>query len=164
MTSPVLRRLYASGGTEVLIYLVRLSCPAWSDTIRIAKGYDNPTVTMENGQVATFTGAGIDLALSKKDASGNQNLRFAIDNVTGEAQKLIEEALEAKQKITLTQLTYISTDLAAPAENPFVATVKSAQFDTGKVQIDAGFFDLINTSWPRDLYTATKYPGLKYMT
>lgn len=163
MTSPVLKRLYASGGTEVLLYLVELQCAAWSDSIRIAKGFDNPTVTTEDGRTVTFTGAGIDLALPKKDASGNQNIRFAIDNVTGEAQKLIEEAIEAKSKITLTMRTYIDTDLAAPADFPFVATVKSAQFDTGKVQVDAGFFDLINTSWPRDLYTTVFAPGLKYM-
>lgn len=163
MSSPTLKRLYASGGSEVLLYLIELQSAAWPDSIRIARGYDNPTVTTEDGRTLTFTGAGIDVALPKKDASGNQNVRFAIDNVTGEAQQLIETAIDAGQKITLTLRTYISTDLAAPADFPFVATVKSASFDTGTVQVDAGFFDLINTSWPRDLYTTVFAPGLKYM-
>lgn len=163
MTSAVLKRLYASGGDEVLLYLLELSCPAWTDTIRIARGFDNPTVTTEDMRTVTFTGAGIELALPKKDASGNQNVRFAIDNVTGEAQKMIEDAISAGQRITLTLRTYISTDLAAPADFPFVATVKSAQFDRSRVQVDAGFFDLINTAWPRLLYTTVFAPGLKYM-
>lgn len=163
MTSPTLKRLYASGGTEVLLYLVELASSAWSDTVRIAHGYDNPTVTTEDGRTVTFTGAGIQLALPKKDASGNQDVRFAIDNVTAEAQKLIEDAIAAGAKITLTLRTYISTDLTAPADLPFVATVKAAQFDTGKVQVDAGFFDLINMAWPRDLYTLPFAPGLAYM-
>jgi|SRR5690606_10733042 len=163
MSSPTLKRLYASSGSEVIIYLVELRCTAWPDSIRIARGFDDVTVTTEDGRTVTFTGAGIDVALPKKDASGNQNVRFAIDNVTGEAQALIEEAIDSKQKITLTLRTYVSTDLAAPADFPFVATVKSATFDTGAVQVDAGFFDLINTSWPRDLYTTIFAPGLKYM-
>lgn len=159
----VLARLYASGGTEVLLYTVELTSAAWSDSIRICQGFEDHVVTTEDGRTVRFTGAGIDLSLPRRDASGNQNLRFAIDNVTGEAQQLIEQAIDADARIVLTMRTYIYPDLAAPAEFPFVATVKSAQFGGTSVQVDAGFFDLINTSWPRDLYTTNFAPGIKYL-
>lgn len=163
MTSPLLERLYASGGSEVIIYTIELSCPAWGDSIRVCQGWEDHTVTTEDLRTIKFTATGMDVALPKKDASGAQNVRFAIDNVTGEAQKLIETAIEAGDRITLVLRTYVSTDLTAPGENPFVATVKSVQFDSTRVQVDAGFFDLINTSWPRKLYTSIFAPGLRYM-
>lgn len=163
MTSAVLERLYASGGDEVILYMVELSCPAWPDTIRIVQGFEDFTVTDENGRVVTFTAGGIDIALPARDTSGNQTLSFAIDNVTGEAQQHIDDAINNRQQITLTLRTYISTDLTAPSERPFTATVLTADISGATVKVGAGFFDMINYAWPRKLYTKTFAPGLTYL-
>ena len=107
--------------------------------------------------------APIAIALPKKSNQGNQTLNFAIDNVTGQAQRLIDTAMEAGARITLTFRRYLNTDLTTPSERPFYATVLSGNVTGTTVQIEAGFQDILNLAWPRALYTSVFAPGLKYL-
>lgn len=159
----LLETVYASAGDNVIIRTIELTCPAWGESIRIAQGFEDLTLRDEFGVDKLFLGGAIDIALPKKEATGVQNLAFAIDNVTGIAQRRIDEALEAEETITLIHRVYLASDLTAPAEAPFVATVLSGQCDGTTVQVSAGFYDLINSSWPRDLYTLNFAPCLKYL-
>jgi hypothetical protein len=83
--------------------------------------------------------------------------------VTGEAQALIDEALEAEQRVTMTYRSYLASDLTTPAEPPYRMSVLGGEIKGTAVQIQAGFYDLINSGWPRDLYTTEFAPGLKYL-
>lgn len=159
----LLETVYASGGDDVLIATIELACPIWSEPILICQGFEDQTVTTEDGRTLTFIAAGISVALPKRNNSGSQTLTFAIDNVTGRAQRLIDDALEAEARVMLTFRVYLESDKSAPAENPFVATVLNGKMRGATVQINAGFFDLINTAWPRDLYTSRFAPGLRYL-
>lgn len=159
----LLETVYASGGNDVLIATIELACPIWPEPILICQGFEDQTVTTEDGRTLTFTAAGISVALPKRNNSGSQTLTFAIDNVTGRAQRLIDDALEAEARVMLTFRVYLESDTSAPAENPFVATVLNGKMRGATVQINAGFFDLINTAWPRDLYTSRFAPGLRYL-
>lgn len=158
-----LQRLCASGGPEVLIITLELSCSIWAAPICICPGFSDYVCGTEDGRTLVFKGCGIDVALPKKDSSGSQNLTFAIDNVSGEPQRLIDEALEARAQINLMLRKYLSTDLAQPAEHPYRLIVRSAQSERTQVQITAGLFDLTEYAWPRDLYDTNFAPDLKYM-
>lgn len=158
----ILETVYASGG-DVIINTVELTCPAWTGPVLICDGFEDQTCIDEDGVPKTYIAAGIDVALPKKNTQGAQTLTFAIDNVTGEAQQKIDQANEAEARISMTLRTYLASDKAAPAENPYHMTVLSGTMQGTSVQIQAGFFDLINTAWPRDLYTAEFAPGLKYL-
>lgn len=158
----LIQQVYASGG-DVIISTLELTCPAWGFyPIAICSGFEDQTVTDENGRTLTFQGAGISIALPKKNTQGAQTLTFAIDNVTGEAQRLIDMALDAGEQITMNYRVFLASDLSAPAEGPLVFKVKDGKMQNTTVEINAGFFDMINTGWPRDLYTAEFAPGLKY--
>ncbi len=158
----VLNQVYASGG-DLIIMTIALECPAWDAPIYISNGFDDQTVTLEAGQTATFTAAGIDISLPKKSSNGSQAINFAIDNITGEAQRRIDEALEAGQRVTLTFRQYLESDLSAPAESPYVFIVRGGRMNGTQVQIQAAFYDMINTRFPRDLYTLEFAPGIKYL-
>lgn len=160
----VLERVYASGGQEVAIATLELSCDAWSDSLFLCQGFEDQVFTTEDGRTVTFQGAGIDVAIPKRDNSGAQTVGFAIDNVTGEAQQRIDAALEAEQKVFLTLRIFLDTDRSAPAEPPYRMVVKSGKCQSTTVEITAGYYDLINTAWPRDVYTTTFAPGLKYIS
>lgn len=159
----LIQQVYASGG-DVIISTLELECPAWPDSVRICNGFEDQTVTDETATVKTFSAAGISIALPKKNTQGGQTLTFAIDNVTGEAQQLIDQALEAGEQVTMKYRVYLASDLNNVAEGPLVFKVKDGKMQNTTVEINAGFFDLINTAWPRDLYTAEFAPGLKYFT
>lgn len=158
----VLDQVYASGG-DVILNTIELTCGAWDAPILICQGFEDHTCIDEDGRELTFIAAGIDVALPKKSSSGAQNLTFAIDNITGEAQQKIDQALEAEERVSLTFRIFLASDKSAPAEPPYRMTVSGGAMNGTSVQVQAGFFDLINTAWPRDLYTSEFAPGLKYL-
>ena len=161
--STLIERVYASAGSEVIIDTIELACPAWVESLYIVKGYEDMTLGLDSVVFKTFMAAPIAIALPKKSNQGNQTLSFAIDNVTGQAQKLIDSALFFSQRITLTFRRYLNVDLTSPSEKPFYATVLGGSVTGTTVQIDAGFVDALNYAWPRDVYNTVEFPGLKYL-
>lgn len=160
-----LETLYASGGKSdvAIIPTLELSCSAWAESIYICQGFDDITAKTEAGLTRKFVAAGIDVALPKRDNSGNQALTFAIDNVTGIAQQLIDQALDARAKIGMVFRVYVSNDLNAPAEAPYRMTVLGGTMEGSTVHLQAGYFDLINLAWPRRKYTLDFAPCLRYI-
>lgn len=157
-----LNQVYASSG-DVIISTLELSCPAWTAPVLICNGFDNQTCVTEDLRTLIFIAAGIDVALPKKGNTGGQTLTFAIDNVTGEAQQKIDQALDDEQRITATYRMFLASDKSTPAEPPYKMTVLGGTMQGAGVQIQCGFFDLINTKWPRELYTTDFAPGLRYL-
>lgn len=158
-----LETLYASGGKAVIIPTLELFCTPWAAPIYLCQGFEDITAKTEAGVTAKFTASGFAAALPKRDNSGNQMLTFAIDNVTGEAQQLIDQALEARASIGMVFRIFISTDLTAPAERPYRMKVLSGFMQGPSVQLNAGYFDLINLGWPRRKYTLAFAPCLRYI-
>ena len=101
--------------------------------------------------------------ITTKDATGSQKLRFALGNIRGEVSRLARQAIADSQGISLIYRSYTSSDLGAPAENPLHMTVTAVTEQAGTVDITAGFFDLIDTQFPRDIYDSEFAPGLKYL-
>lgn len=161
--STLIERVYASAGSEVIIDTIELACPAWTESIYIVKGYEDMTLGLDGVVYKTFMAAPIAIALPKKSNQGAQTLNFAIDNVTGQAQRLIDTAIESEKRIRLTFRRYLNTDLTQPSENPFYATVLGGNVSGTTVQIEAGFVDALNYAWPRKLYNTIDFPGLKYL-
>jgi hypothetical protein len=161
--STLIERVYASAGSEVIIDTIELACPVWPESLYIVKGYEDMTLGLDGVVFKTFMAAPIAIALPKKSNQGNQTLNFAIDNVTGQAQRLIDTAMESESRITLTFRRYLDVDLTTPSEKPFYATVLGGNVTGTTVQIEAGFADILNYQWPRRLYTADFAPGLRYV-
>lgn len=158
----VLERVFASSGTEVVIPTLEITCDAWAAPLLLCNGYENHTCTTEDARSLTFLASGIQVALPKRNTSGTQILTFAIDNVTGQAQQLIDAALEAGDMVRLTFRHYLSSDKTAPAEPPLKFIVRDGAMEGATLQINAAFFDMINTAWPRNFYTPEFAPGLRY--
>lgn len=163
--STLIERVYASAGPECIIDTIELACDAWAESIYIVKGYEveGMTLGLDGVTFKNFISAPISIALPKKSNQGSQSLNFAIDNVTGEAQRLIDQAIESEKRIRLTFRRYLDSDLTQPSENPFYATVLGGNVTGTTVQIEAGFQDLLNFAWPRKLYTTEFAPGLRYL-
>lgn len=158
----ILERVFASAGDEVVIPTIEITCSSWAAPILLCNGYEDQTCTTEDARTLTFIASGMAVALPKRNTQGTQILTFAIDNVSGEAQALIDAALEAGQMVYLTFRHYLSTDKTAPAEPPIKFVVRDGHMEGSMISINAAFFDLISTAWPRNYYTADFAPGLKY--
>lgn len=161
--STLINQVYASAGPQVIIDTLELSCSAWADTRRLVMGYENLTLGTEDGRTVEFIAAPMSIEYPKRSNDPNQTLKFAIDNVTGEAQRDIDAAVDAGLPVTLTFRRYLHTDLTMPSEPPFIATALGGGVQGSTVTINAGFRDLLNYEWPRDTYNLIITPGLKYL-
>lgn len=159
----ILEQVYASGGNDVRILTVELLCDSWGESIKMCNGFYDQTVLDESVVEKTFTAAGIEVALPEKNNIGTQNITFAVDNVTGEAQQKIMAALEDEAMVTLVYREYLASNLTEPAAPPCRMTVTGGALHRNTVQIHAGFFNLIGVACPRDKYTTTFAPGLRYI-
>ncbi|WP_148250593.1 DUF1833 family protein [Raoultella terrigena] len=158
----ILDRLYASSGSEVIIETLQINI---GSTVHFfCKGYEDITVTVENGDVLTFSAAGIDIALPARNSDGTQDLQFAISNIDGEVSTAIRKALANLEIGSLTYRQYVSTDLSAPATVPYTLAIKSGSWTAIQAQITAGFMNVLDTAWPRFRYTLNEFPGLRYMS
>ncbi|MNE01210.1 hypothetical protein D3C81_828780 [compost metagenome] len=148
---------------DAIIRTLELTCAAWDAPVFICTGFEDVTATTEDGRLVTFTGANIDIALAAKNNKGNQTLAFAVDNTTGEVSKKIDLAISANARVTAIYRTYLNTNLAAPAEKPYVLTVLGGTLQGQDAQLETGYFNMIGVAWPRALYTVNFAPALRYI-
>lgn len=159
----ILNQLRASGGTDAIINTIELQCDAWPSSVVLCDGFQNLNITTESGVALQATATGMDVALPKKDASGAQSLRFAVDNVRGDVARLVRLAVADSAEVRLIYRSYVSSDLGQPDDNPLHMIVRQCILQGGMADITAGFFDLIDTQFPRDVYNSEFAPGLKYL-
>lgn len=153
----------ANGAEDAIIRTLELTCDAWAEPVFICTGFEDITADTEDGRTVTFIGANIDIALAGKNNKGNQTLAFAVDNTTGEASRLIDQAIEADDRVTAIYRTYLSGNLLAPAEKPYVLTLMSGTIQGQEAQLQTGYFNMIGVAWPRALYTVNFAPALRYI-
>lgn len=158
----IIETVYASAPSgQVILPTLEILVPGY-DPIRVVAAFEDLTATLETAETVTFSQGPFEYRRPAKDTSGNQILSFAIANVTGEAQKAVEFALESDVEVPVNYREFLSTDLTAPANNPIKMILRGGQFEGMMVQIEAGYFDLLNCAWPRYRYTADVFPGLRH--
>jgi hypothetical protein len=148
---------------DEIIRTLELTCPAWDAPVFICTGFEDITAVTEDGRTVTFIGANIDIALAAKNNKGNQTLAFTVDNTTGEVSQRVDQAIDGDARVTCIYRTYLSGNLAAPAERPYVLSLLSGAIQGVEAQLQTGYFNMIGVAWPRNLYTVNEYPALRYI-
>jgi len=156
---------YASAPTgDVQISTLEVVHPSFP-AIRTCSGFVDQSVTLETGEEATFQASMLDVSLPARDATGQQNLQFAIENVTGIAQNAIRSVIDSDDPdpVTVIYRMYLSSDLSEPAEPPLRMVLVAPDFQGASTQVVCSYLDIINTATNRDRYTTDFAPGLKYL-
>ena len=157
----ILKRLYASSGPEIIHEVLQVTDGI--TTYYLTKGWDYLVVTLEDGSIVTCTPCGMDLAIPARNDDGTQDLNFALSNIDGVASAFVRSALDAGRSMSLVYRVYTSDDLGAPAHAPNRFKIKSGTVTATQASIIAGYFDLLDTGWPRNTYNLNKFPGLRYL-
>ncbi|MDR5858225.1 DUF1833 domain-containing protein [Halomonas eurihalina] len=158
----LLETVYASAlSGHVRIDTLEIISP--SQTIRICDGYEDHVVTLETGETVGFLASAMKVVLPERNASGQQPLTFAVENVTGEAERAIDAALADGIPVDVIYREYLSSDLSAPAKPPIQFVLYDADFEDARAQLTSSFFDIIGTGYPRERYTVQRFPGLKHI-
>lgn len=153
---------YASAPTdEVAIATIEINVPG-KPPIRVCNGFEDQYLGVD-GVPQLFEAGSLSVSLPAKNTTGQQTLRFGIAGVDGIAQRHVDDALAAGEVVTMTYRMYLASDTSAPAERPRVMTVVGGHFEGGEVVFEGSYFDLLNSAWPRERYTAETAPGIQYL-
>ncbi|ARS51497.1 DUF1833 family protein [Kushneria konosiri] len=164
MASNLLSVVYASAPSgQVLLPTLDFYSDGFDERIRVVQGFEDVTVTLPDGERATFEACGIEIALPKHDSSGQQAIQFGLVNVMGEVSRIIDQTHKAGYPVRMTYRLYLSTNLEEPAELPMHMIVKDVAMQGGMAKITASYNDMIGTAWPRERYTSQFSPGLIYL-
>lgn len=157
---------YASApADDSIIHTLELEHPAFPGGVfRLCNGFDDQQLTLETGQTVTFTAAGIGINLPERAMMGREDLVFALDNVTGEARRLMLTAKEAGGEIWVRYRPFMETDPSGPAQAPLNMVAVSYSDDRQTASVSGSFRNLMDKTWPSTLFTPDKYPGTKYAT
>ncbi len=160
----ILNRVYASAPVDqVLLPTLEIASDA-SESIYTCGGFEDQLATLETGEQVLFRASALTVSLPPRNASGQQLLNFAVENVTGEAQRFVDAALDAGSPIRVIFRIYLLSDLTAPQENPLRMVARTPKFSGPTLQVTASYADIIGRAWPRRRYSATFAPGLKYLS
>lgn len=157
--SQALKQHHASGGSDEKLMMLKIASSAFV-TRYLVSAFDDVTVTLDDGQVVTFEGAGLSVSLPKSAVGAEMELQFGIDNVTGEARKMIDTARRAKADVFITLYQYMASDLSAPSRAPVTFKVTSAATTRTNCSATAGIGYLSDSAWPRARFTTEYAPGL----
>lgn len=158
----ILEIVYASAPTnELLIPTLEIKVPG-KDPIRLCNGFDDQWLYVDDTP-ERFEAGDLSIALPARNASGQQTLRFGFAGIDGVAQSYIDAALEAGEPSVAVFREYLESDKTAPASRPIEMTIIGGQFEDGQVVFECSYYDLLNSAWPRERYTTTTAPGIKYL-
>ena len=167
MTTTALKKLYASGGTNIRIACLSFRSDAWLDNVHLCQGFEDLTAKLEDGSTVTFVAADFAAQLAKRAAEGNQSVNFAIDPGESDAIARIDQAVAVGARIYVDYREYIANDLTAPSRPVETLSVISYQLvplsdDSAQLSFTASFYDLTNKVWPSRKYTTSFARGLKH--
>lgn len=166
--SEALEQAYASNTTTPLNTLEFKHSALTGGVLRLVQGYQDLTATLEGSPAVqvTFSKSGLGIKLPDRSTDGNHDLVWQVDNVSNDVYtqlRLIQEANRTSEEVVICNYrSYLETDLSAPAGAVYRMTVTGASVSTHTAVIRATWAAFPDTSYPRERYYPTTYPGLKY--
>lgn len=161
MATTLISVVYASAPVdEIIIPTIQIDVPGFTP-IRLCSGYEDQLFGVDS-VMQLFEAIDLGIALPAKSSTGQQSLSFGFGNVSGQVQRYIEAAQEADSMVWVTYREYLVSDRAAPAKRPYRMTLTGGTLKGDVAQIEASFYDLLNSAWPRQRYTEITAPGVKY--
>lgn len=97
----------------------------------------------------------------ESDSSKAPTMQLEIDNVNRMVLPYVKAASLSQEPILMIRRIYLSSDKSGPHEMPPPRYVlRGVSATNSSISAKAGFGDLINSSFPRQVYTRVSYPGL----
>ena len=159
----LLNRVYASAPTDAVLLQTLDIRVTGQDPVLLCNGFSEVTATLETMEQVTFEPGNLVIKLPKKGDTGQQSLNFGIWNATGRAQEVVAAALEAGEQVPVIYREFLLSDLSAPQAAPLPFVMIGGEFNGLELQIEASYYDIMNTRWPRQIYDSNNAPGIKYL-
>lgn len=163
-----IREAYASApASEVIYHTLELRHPSFVGPLRVVRDWNPLTARLEASAPADphawveFAPFAFDFHLPEVAGGGLPEIVITVDNVSAEIVAYLDAAANSSDLIEVTYRPYLASDLSAPhMDPPLTLTIREASADIFRVTARAAFVDLGNLTFPRELYTSERFPGL----
>lgn len=158
----LLEEVCASRLDRAVVDSLELRSTAWPIPFRLVQGFTNLRLGFGDGNYAEFTAVPMSLVLPERSEGVSQRITFALENITGQTQRAVDEAIAGGHDVILTFRRYVEGEYYGPSERPFIATVRGGAIDGYQVTLEAGFNNILDYGYPRGKYDLDYCPDLAY--
>lgn len=164
-----LREAFASATKNLAVLdTVEISNPAAygipspdSDTFYLVNNKEGLDLTDEDANTNYFEPVAFRLQRPKQGESGSQELSLTVDNVDRRIGLFIKAVRNSQVPTNIKQRYFLSNDLTQPQTiQPLELTIIEASVSAFEVTCRARFVDVLNKSFPNELYTRSRFPSL----
>ena len=147
---------------ELHLVLLEIHGAALAAPLRFAESIDDWTVTLENGEIATFFGwTGFEADTSGSDDSGMDERSLRVPDVDRVLWRAVQRNIGSAEPLYVIVREYLSTDLTAPISSRlFELSAPSREIGGSAVTFTASSVDP-NLCMSAERYTWDNSPGLR---
>ena len=162
--SAAIKEAFATAKSNIaIIDSIEVSHPSiTSGSLYLVNDLEDLTLTLETGVPILFSATGFQIQMPAKTEQGFQDLTILIDNTDLQVSDFLKETLAyPDEPVTIKYRPYMSNDLTTPQMNPpLVLYLSGARISAKTVSATATFADVINKTFPSELYTKENFPAL----
>ena len=158
-----IKEAYASAPTNEVIYdTLEFAHASFVQSIYVVRGFNNITAGLEGGGGnVEFIALPFDIVLPEVAQTGAPEFTITLDNVSAEIVANLELAVASTDLLYVTYRPYLKSDLSAPQmDPPMTLVVDHIEADVFQIRARAGWGDIMNATFPSELYTTRRFPGL----
>lgn len=163
-----IQEAYASApASEIVHHTLELRHPVFTQPLRVVRDWQPLTARLEASAPADpltwvqFTPFAFEFSLPEVVHASVPEIVITIDNVSSQIVANLDAAANSADLIEVTYRPFLASDLSAPQmDPPLTLTIREAEATVFRIVARAGFMDLANRKFPRDLYTSERFPGL----
>lgn len=166
--SDALKKIYASAppaGVPGSRYVetLQLHHPGFTTTDHYITNDVNPwTFELETGGLVEFMPVPFALVLPRSDGEGRQDMQITIGNIGRVIMQELEQAvLQPTEHVDCTYRVYLDVPESLPQNDPVMSlTIAQITAQTQAITCIAGRADILNRTFPLDIYRIDRFPGL----
>jgi hypothetical protein len=166
--SQALQEAYASApSAEIVYHTLEIYHPDFTVPIRVVRDTVDLSATLEASAprdastLVTFVAFAFDVVPPEVQSATMPQCVIEIDNVSREVLAQVELAIGSPDLISVIYRQFLASDLTAPQNDPPLSlTVFSISANVMRIRATCGFGDYVNKRFPREEYTAERFPGL----
>ncbi|GAA4650480.1 hypothetical protein GCM10023116_27630 [Kistimonas scapharcae] len=162
--TPAEKEAYAACTSRtVQLCTIELNHPAFTEPLYAVRDNQDLTAQLEDGSTVTFIALGFELKRQPVDKEPDPTITLKVDNITGKLSPYLEAASRSGQETKLTFRVYLydaDDESVTLISDPMTMAVRNASGSMTSVNITAGFINPANLKFPREKFTADRFPGL----
>ena len=158
-----IKESYASPeASEIIYHTIELSHSLFVAPFRFVQGYDDISVTLEDGTSADFKAFPFEIMLPDIVENPNAQILLQAQNVNRDLGEALDLIVASQQFLRITYRPYLSSDLTIPQYDPPLRMVlRRVSLNDTVIDAQFGYETFPNLRFPNQVYKIEDFPTLE---